>query len=1306
MAITIPIPAFRGRTTAYATRAPVITGSITDPADRSEWSDGPSGRQLTTRTLRYAGVPHSFAHVVLTVRGLTSDLDSSEWLHDDGGATLPHRPFGDDEFRWQLQYREDDQAEWADCGTFLLVTKLRLQYAVGTVASLDMSSGQVGPMCQLVMGDDGSIGDFSHGAGEYRAVATQRTRGPGGAFFTNTHTSDTWTLEDSAGTVYYIASAANGGDDANDGLTPSTPWLTYHANAPLTGPGVFLIRDGDTIDVDDDIQWRVWNDRHFGVYGVAAQSSPTGATLRAVDGGSLWPTNRLIFEANFNDSNDSSVDCTWNYITCDANRTARGGWANTTSTSDADCVVNGMSWSFCKSINVDGGTVSSKGWDLAWGGGDDRMHVGLSWLGCEVLGDDNTTDTSKQYKQQIYVQGGYFCGWVGCTFSGATMDPTLDHAIYANNVTDAMVVSCDGDPNNTGLRQRGFLANFGINEGHTVPKHYGVYFALNNCSGCKLGLDAAQSQGDAGAGWDTHWYDDVLCEANYMRNAGTDAATDTCNGIMANSTCKNQWVRGNVANNVQRNLYSYSVNTNKLSDASQQYDDLPAVRMDNNYVYNSGGNGGRVIEVAAFAKGAWDIDFGYVTFDEEGGDRQFARYNQSYMDSAEHIALGGGIRRGTISVTSPESVQLLNRTITDAPTYAEDEEYIDQSALETDYPAVTFQSEAFSYDDPANEDFGGLGEPPDAPAAPTPPAAITDLPFKQLVPIDPGYGDTVVPRTLLNDGNMLIVGVGDSFTTPGNVVFGRLLMAYFANAPYRLAGLLLANQYLGAAGAYEFANVTDPSFAGYGKFGQQPFCALQHHLDLNAGDAGDPVGMHIGNLTNNFNHFDSGSGPLFAKCFHQGGWVSIHSDATVLDRAPAQNEYYRHIVESTHITRFGLMRNPFLTGTENIGVRPLYLLPGPDAAGRNTYTDNVLRTFVDLSGTALTDALPGAITDHGITFRGNNTPAWRDQTGGTSQAGSTAPTPATVHTLYGTGDKATTAGDLFVEPVSNAYAWGIRHNSAAINAGDFLPAVGPVLAYRTDSNRAPVPGHIFAYTFGNSNDMRNVGAGQTSGLDDADQKNTLQSDINNLFHAFSSGLDRDGVLIWGHFAEEGSSLATQQACWEAVIEAARDANPGKPVYLLLFTSYAHKGSAGEAEADARARIESNRDKFRTLADTLRGTGTNQADAVYHFSLYDAMRGHLLYGGEQATAYLQATGGTAFTRPGGGGPVDFTDDSTNEYDSVLLDPLHIEDQTGATTNDRNRAGEYIGSQIITLLSETIGGGGFVRYRSLASVRRAR
>lgn len=1300
MPVTIPIPAFRGRTTAYATRAPVVTGTLKDPADAATWTGG--------RTLHYAGVPHSFAQVVITARGLTSDLDANTWKHDDGSATLSHSPFGDDEWRWQIQYREDDLDTWEEVGIFLYVTPLRLQYAVGTVASLDMGSGQVGPMCHLLMGDDGSIGDFNHGAGQYRAVGTRRTRGPNGTYFSQTHISQTWTLEASEGPVYHIAAD---GDNGNDGLSSSTPWADF-TNVPATGSCVVLLKDGDTIDVTTFEGMRASSDRHHGIYGVVG-GTPTGATVRAVTG---FNTARHFWESNYNGSGDETTDSTFCYINCDCNGIARGGWQTVDDTTDTDCVFNGVSWFSCTVSNINGGNVVSKGWDLSFGkhGLDglsnpesQRSHIGICFFDCHVIGVDNSTTSSEQIKQGIYFQGGKYVALTGCTFKGAAIDTTLDHAVYANNTSDILMRWCAGDPADLGLRQRGFLLNVGITIGNTTEAtQSGVVFVENDCSGCKVGLDTSQSQFDAGADWDTHWIDDVVCEGNYAHNEGTVGADTSCNGIAAFATTKNHWFRDNVGYNIGRDLYSYSANTDKLFDRATDYCDLARARIDNNHVINeTSSDTGRLFEIGTFARGVFDIDLGYITQPDTGSTRHIARYDQSYIDGSAHAALGGGIRRGNVSyVSTGNTARILDRTVLsvyvvgDEPgSHTESEAYVDQAALTTDYPAVTFQEAEFSYDDTLNEDFGGLGEPPTAPSLPTPPSSIFDLDFRQNVAIAPGYGDLVVPRTLLRDGNFLIYGIADSFDTPGNVPFGRLLLAYFSQAPYRLSGMLLANQYLGAAGDYEFAANENR------KFGQQPFCAFQHHLDVAAGpDYGDPIGLHIGNVDNSFNHFDSGSGSLFAKCFQLGGFISIHSDATVTTRAPAENEYYRHIIDGTHTARFDLMRNPFLTGTEDIGVRPFYLHPGPLASDRNTYTDNVLRNLVDLSGTAYGDSVTGTLADNGITFRGNATGIFRSLTPGTSEAGG-VPEPARINTLYGTGPKATTAGDLFVEPVSNAYAWGIRHASSGITTGDFLPAVGPVLVYRTDSNRVRVPGHVLAYQFGNSFDTRNYGAGQTSGTNDSDQKNTLTADNTDIIHHCHSGLDLDGTLIWGMFAEESSSLATLQTCWENAITAARAAAPGKPVYLLLFTNFMHKANDPESEADARIRMESNRDKYRQLVDTLRGTASNRADAVYHFSLYDAMRGYLLNGDSNATAYLQATGGTAFIRPGGGGPVDFTSSSANEYNSDLLDPLHIEDQVGATTNDRNRAGEYFADQLLTLLTSQVSGKGGVRTRSRSRAR---
>lgn len=1294
MTATIPIPSFRGRTTAYATRAPVVTGSLKDPADAATWTGG--------RTLHYAGVPHSFAQVVITARGLTSDLDASTWKHDDGSVTLSHSPFGDDEWRWQIQYRATGGDEWADAGLFIYATPMRLQFAVGTVASLDLSSGQVGPMCHLLMGDDGSQGDFNHGAGQYRAVGTRRTRGPNGTYFTGTHLSQTWTLEDSAGTVYYIAAS---GSNANDGLSSSTPWADF-TNVPATGSCVVLLKDGDTIDTTTFEGMRASTDRHHAVYGVPAQTSPTGATVRAVTG---FNDARHLWESNYNGASDATTDCTFCHINVDCNGIARGGWQTVDDTSDTDCVFNGVSWFGCTVSGINGGNTVSKGWDLSFGkhGLDgasqpesQRSHIGICFFDCHVIGVDNGATPSPTsddlIKQGIYFQGAKYVALTGCTFKGAAIDSTLDHGVYANNTSDILMRWCGGDPDDLGLRQRGFLLNVGITlDNTTEATQSGICFSENDCSGCKVGLDCSQSQFDAGPSWNTHWLDDIVCECNYAHNEGTVGADTSCNGIASFHTTKNHWFRNNVGYNIGRDLYSYGANVDKLYARSQDYCDLSRARIDNNHVVNeTTSNTGRLSEIATFARGIWDIDLGYITQPDTGSTRHIARYDQSYIDGTAHAALGGGIRRGNVShVSSGNTARILARTVltafvsgNEAGSHTESEAYVDEATLATDYPAVTFQEAAFGYDDPANEDFGGLGEPPSAPELPAVPSSINDLPFLQDNPISGVYGDLIVIRTLLNPGNDHIHCRADSFDTPSNVISGRLFQAFINSVSWRAGAMLLANQYLGAAGDYEFANVTNPAFAGYGKFGQQPFCALQHHLDLNAGDAGDPVGMDIGNANNYFNHFDSGSGPLFAACFHLGGWVSIHSDATVLTRAPAQNEYYRHIIESTHITRFGLMKTPFLTGTENVGVRPLYLHPGPDAAGRNTYTDNISRTLCDLSGIAYGDSLPGSILDAGIEFRGNRTSAWRDRTPGTSQAAASPPEPASINTVYGTGDKATNLGDLFVEPVSNAYAWGIRHNSSGINTGDFLPAVGPVLVYRCNESREFVGGPVVTYQFGNSNSFSNVGAGQSSGLNDGDQKNTEVAEDANVLHQLNLGSDR--VILWSMFAEEGVSLATIQTAHENMISAARTAFPGKEVYLLLFTNFMHKTNDGTSEASARSTIESDRDNFRTLTDTLRGTASNRADKVVHFSLYDFMRGHLLNGDQQATDYLNARGGTAFTRPGGGGPVDFTATGTNEYASDLLDPLHIEDQVGATTNDRNRAGEYFAAQLISFMQDAV------------------
>jgi hypothetical protein len=1261
MVATIPVrragsSMFRGRARAFTTAALAVTGSVSYSQSAVKILDNGAG--------------NSTSIVMYCDDLVATSLSTGTWLRDrDSSAALSNCPI-DYDMTWLIERSTDGGSNWSTYSTSTVTRPVKIKSGATTYTTADPNTDQSGLVGIMEIAD----------TGDFRATLTVSVRYSDGTLTSASIVGGTVTCT-AHSTVYHVDPDA--GDDGSGDGSSGSPWASF-ANLPSSNDYAVAVQGGTTLTLTSQQAVRASTDLFFGSYG-------TGKFTVTTDGG--FGASDPLFGANINGANDDIVRLSFSNCIFDMNGDAEAAIETYSSTTSS--VVNGISVVNCDFQDPADDRYAIR---LGWGNGDQQRHTGISVWRCAFL----DPGASANWRQQVYIQATRVSAIGACTFAGTHDNTTFDHSCYVNVPEIFAGFWLNGAPNGTvGSSERGAVLNVSIagtagwvptspaanTDGFQIINIYDVdgTDSLN-------AIDISQAEFtpfDATVATppeQVKYFDLVRIDGIYQSGG---------NNCVLMFNVKRAYVNNLVGDQLTRSCFRYGVNEDGFQDSGTDYDTIPEIRIGALYAYRCGQG---AISIDPRARGTWDIDDELIVESSDtANDRETGKLDTDYMAGSTNVDAGGGIgpwiwhrtgtgdtikfnNRGLDTVAIPASPGTVKDDDVAAPTGNADDTIIEEAGLLALNAAMTFTTGS-PFTDAAADDFSFASSGDyDIAAPPAQEAAV--LSYQGNTQITAYDGDIEVAQTFIDPGNWHFHARGDSYTTPSNTWMGRLWLALIGSASWRPGAMLLANQYTGAAGDYAFANNANR------KFGQQPLCAFQHHLDVAAGpDYGDPVGLHIGNNDNFFSHYDSGSGALFARCFHLGGFVSIHSDATVTTIAPAQNEYYRHLIDSTHITRFALARNPFLTGTEDIGVRPIYLHPGPNAADRNAYTDNVSRTLCDLSGTAIGTDVAGSILDAGIEFRGNKASAFRDKTRGTSQAASTSPGPAELNTLYGTGDKATSLGDLIVEPVNNAYAWGIRHNSAGINTGDFLLAVGPQLVYRIDGSGDFVGGPVVTYQFGNSNSFADIGAGDSSGTNDGDQKNTHVDDDTDVLHHFNLG--SDGITIVYMLAEEGVSLATIQTSIENALTAARAAFPGKQVHLLLWTNFMHLED-GTSEATMRTRIEGNRDHYRSLVSTLRGSGSNRADKVAHYSQYDAMLGYLLNGSSEAEDYLTLRGGTAFTRPGGGGPVDFT---AAEYGSDLLDTfdLHINDDTGGT-NDANRAGEFFAADALALLADAIESGG--------------
>lgn len=545
----------------------------------------------------------------------------------------------------------------------------------------------------------------------------------------------------------------------------------------------------------------------------------------------------------------------------------------------------------------------------------------------------------------------------------------------------------------------------------------------------------------------------------------------------------------------------------------------------------------------------------------------------------------------------------------------------------------------------------------------------------QNTPRVAAYGDASTLSLIYGNDDARLVFCKDSYGVLLNSFASRLPWAIASAARNWSSGVtavLLPSLAAGADDAYEFNN---------SKLANQN-ALVQFQVNIDGTDGGatwDFPGLWMGNTDNLHRQFssDGGTTSQFALDTQNGSTVAF-SDAAVLSAGVAQNEYYRVFINADNEAEWDTTRNHLFPNDENLGVRGLFLHPSTGGG-----TDNNLRTFADVSTVDATSNLAGGINDWGFAFRGAATGVWRQDQGGTLNAvNSGLPTYGKVNSLFGTGDKATDHGDLIVEKANNQYAWAIRHNSATISAGDWMPAYCGSLVYRLNGT-ARVPGKYISVFAENSVSYGDWGRGTSTGASGVGLKGMSDAEIQNWLWHSSLDLDQPIVFLIGP-AEENTDEATIKEAADTFYNAATTIGC-TDVRIAFITNFMHLESA-TSESVMRARIEQDRDHKRAVVDTYIGLGRRAC----LISIYDQLNGHLYNGTADAREALASRGADAFVRPDGT-TVDLTDSGGWNGDLLDANDLHIGSNSGGGVLDNNAAGEFYAEAFFSAIESGLGGG---------------